>query len=76
MVDVGIIIKYMSPWSACTKFLRKTLGKLWIVHNFMLINTATIKMNYSLWRIEPVIANLLKKQWKVFFKVDTANGYL
>jgi hypothetical protein len=75
MVNIGIIIKYMSPWSAHTKFLRKTLGKLRMVHNFMLINTATIKMNYLLWRIEPVITNLLKKQWKVFFKVDVANRY-
>lgn len=75
MVNAGIIIKCMSPWSAHTKFPRKTLGKLWMVYNFMLINAATIKMNYPLQRIEPVIANLSKKRWKVFFKVDMANGY-
>lgn len=75
MVDAGIIIKYMSPWSARTKFPRKTSGKLRMVHNFMPINTATIKINYPLRRIEPVIANLSKKRWKVFFKVDAANGY-
>jgi hypothetical protein len=46
-----------------------------MVHNYMPINAATIKMNYPLRRIEPVIANLSKHQWKVFFKVDAANGY-
>ncbi|KAJ8175493.1 hypothetical protein LV161_008779 [Aspergillus fumigatus] len=75
MVDAGIIIECMSPWSARTKFPRKTSGKLRMVHNFMPINAATIKMNYPLRRIEPVIANLSKKRWKVFFKVDAANGY-
>lgn len=62
MLQAGIITECTSPWSARTKFPRKASGKLRIVHNFMPINAATIKMNYPLKQLEPILANLSRKR--------------
>lgn len=44
----GIIKRYISPWAAATKFPPKPNRKLQIVYNYILINSVTIKMNYSI----------------------------
>lgn len=34
----------------------------------------TVKMNYLLRRIEPILNSLTRSEWKVFLKTDAANG--
>lgn len=75
MEDAGIVCPCISPWCAKTKFPRKHSGALRMVHQYIPINSATIKMNYPMRRIEPILNRLSNKKWKIFFKADAANGY-
>ncbi|KAL3247644.1 hypothetical protein ABHI18_012339, partial [Aspergillus niger] len=76
MVEARIIRGCISPWSAKTKFPPKPSGTgLRMVHQFIPLNAATIKSNYPMKRIEPILMKMAKFELKVFFKADAANGY-
>ncbi|KAJ5578711.1 uncharacterized protein N7459_007675 [Penicillium hispanicum] len=46
-----------------------------MVHQFLAVNAATIKMNYPMKRVEPILNRLSQTRWKAFFHSDAANGY-
>ena len=75
LIEAGVIIQCESPWSANTKFPRKENGKLRIVNVFCSLNNVTIKSNYPMKRIEPVIKNLSRSRFTNYFKADASNGY-
>ena len=58
MLEVGVITYTSSPWSAKSRFVLKASGDLRPVHQFCALNEATIKSNYPMRRIEPILNNL------------------
>ena len=75
MLSAGIIDWVNSPWSAKTKFPAKKNGDLRMVHAFCPINDVTIKSNYPMKRIEPILNSLSSSKFKIFWYADGANGY-
>ena len=75
MLSAGIIDWVNSPWSAKTKFPVKKNGDLRMVHAFCPINDVTIKSNYPMKRIEPILNSLSSSKYKIFWYADGANGY-
>lgn len=73
--EAGIITRTNSPWSARTKYPRRQNGTLRMVHNFVPINKATIKSNYPMRRIEPILQNIGRPWVQCMFKSDASNGY-
>lgn len=71
----GVVYPCESPWNARTKFPRKKDGTLRMVHNFIPINRATIRSNYPMKRIEPVLNKMSQTWLKCFFETDASNGY-
>lgn len=67
LIEAGIITQCESPWSARTKFPRKKNGRLRMVHVFCPINRATIKSNYPMKRIEPIIKAISQPHIKIHF---------
>ena len=75
LLDAGIIMQCTSPWSARSRFSRKENGDLRMVHAFMQLNKATIKANYLIKHIEPILRKI-SALWLIhFFKTDVSNGY-
>ena len=58
LLKAGVISYCNSPWSENTKHPVKKDGSLRMVNIFCPINAATIKTNYPMKRIEPVVNNL------------------
>lgn len=75
MISAGIIKQCISQWIAKTKFPRKSSGDLRMVHQYIVLNAGTVKMNYPMRRIEPILNKMANHRWKVFFKADASNGY-
>ena len=76
LTDAGIIAKCQSPWSAKTRFPRKRdSDKLRMVHAFIPINDATIKAQYTMRRMEPVLHDISQSHIKCLFQADASNGY-
>jgi hypothetical protein len=79
MEEAGIITRCISSWGSKTKFVPKpgnqVLRRLRMMHQYIQLNTCTVKMNYPMGRIEPILNMVGQAKWKVFFKVDTVNGY-
>lgn len=75
--DAGIIIRQSSPWGARTKFPPKKKGSplLRVVHNFIPVNSYSIKSAYPMHHLEEVIAILIKPKFRVYFSSDASNGY-
>jgi len=69
----GVIGRLESPWSHCSKFVRKKDGGLRMVHVFCPINQATIYSSYPMKRIEPVVNNLMRSI--MYFQADAANRF-
>lgn len=46
-----------------------------MVHQFIVLNAVTIKMDYPMRRIEPILNMMSQKKWMYFFKADAASGY-
>jgi len=46
-----------------------------MVHTFCPINDVTIKSNYAMQRIEPILNSLSSSKFKIFWYADGANGY-
>lgn len=85
---LGVIIGFtQSPWCAKTTFVAKKdspdsrdpltgfRSSLRMVHTYCALNDATIKSNYPMKRMEPIINGLAKESRRYFFSGDAANGY-
>lgn len=77
LVKAGVLSHCDSPWSARTKHPIKKDGTLRMVNIFCPINAATIKTNYPMKRIEPVVNLLSLEKYKCGpkFQADATNGY-
>jgi len=77
MEDAGIIVRRSSAWGARTKFPPKKKGstQLRVVHNFIPVNSHTIKSQYPVHRLEEVVDILIKPEFTVYFTSDAANSY-
>ena len=75
LIDAGIIVRCESPWSAKTRFPRKSNGKLRMVYAFTGLNDVTVKSNYPMRRIEPILKDIAQPWVKYSFSADAANGY-
>lgn len=83
---LGIIIGFtQSPWLAKTTFVDKKDSVpdpvtgfrkvLRMVHTYCALNNATIKSNYPMKNLEPIINDLAKDTRQYYFTSDAANGY-
>ena len=77
LLKAGVISYCDSPWSAQTKHPVKKDGSLRMVNIFCPINAATIKSNYPMKRVEPVVNLLSQDKYKKGpkFQADATNGY-
>ena len=77
MAEAEILIRGSSPWGAITKFPPKKKGseQMRVVHDFIPVNSFTIKPVYPMHNIEEVLNTLIKPAFKVFFSADATNGY-
>ena len=75
MLEAGIITYTSSPWSAKSRFVIKKSGDLRPVHQFCALNDATIKSNYSMSRVEPILNNLMQPRFKLYWWADASNGF-
>jgi len=75
LLDAGIIDWVNSPWSASCKFPVKKNGDLRMVHIYCPIKHATIKTNYPMKRMEPIINAMSMSRFKLYWWADGANGY-
>jgi hypothetical protein len=66
MEKAGIIDRVDSPWSAPSRFVRKKNNSLRLTHTFCPINDATIKSNYPMQRVEPILNNLMQPRFSMF----------
>jgi hypothetical protein len=71
-VEAGVISQSDSPWATRTKFSRKKNDKLRMVHVFCPINTATIKSDYPMKFIEPILKRIAQPQLEVLFQANTS----
>jgi hypothetical protein len=75
MDKAGIIDRVDSPWSAPSRFVRKKNNSLRLTHTFGPINDATIKSNYPMRRVEPILNNLMQPRFWMFWWAAASNGY-
>ncbi len=77
MKDVEIIVRRSSAWRARTKFSlkKKESTQLRVIHNFISINSHTIKSQYSIHRLKKVIDMLIKLEFTIYFINDAVNSY-
>lgn len=77
LLKAGVISYCDSPWSARRKHPVKKDGSLRMVNIFCPVNSATIKSNYPMKRIEPVVNLLSQEKYKLGpkFQADATNGY-
>ena len=75
LVDANIIARVDSPWAARSRFPRKSNGDLRMVHAFIGLNNVTIKSNYTMKRIEPILQGMAQPWLNYKFRADGANGY-
>ena len=77
LLKAGVISYCDSPWSAQTKHPVKKDGSLRMVNIFCPINAATIKSNYPMKRVEPIVNLLSQDKYKKGpkFQADATNGY-
>ena len=84
MLKGGIIRRGMSPWADKTTWVNKKRmevndkGFRWplkILHTYCSLNNATIKMNYLMKRIEPLLEELAKPERRFYFTADAAHGF-
>ena len=75
--NVEIIIRRNNLWDIKTKFLlKKKRSKLFrIIHNFILMNKWTIKLEYSMHHFEKVITILIKSKYRNHFCFNAVNEY-
>lgn len=85
---LGTIISFTSsPWVAKTTFVPKKDSvqsidpisgfrtSMRMVHTYCALNNVTIKTNYPMKRMEPIINGLAKSSRRFYFSGDASNGY-
>lgn len=77
MKDVEIIVRRSNAWEVQTKFSlkKKEFTQLRVIHNFISINSHTIKSQYSIHRLKKVIDILIKLEFTIYFISDAVNSY-
>lgn len=77
MEESGIIVRGFSEWGARSKFPPKKKGseELRVIHNFISVNSQTVKPQYPTHRIEEVVEIIIKPKFTVFFGTNASNGY-
>lgn len=77
MENACIITRKSSLWGSRTKFPPKKKGSedLRVFHNFIPINTYTIKSSHPVHRFEEVLNTIIKPGFDVYFTADASNGY-
>ena len=79
----NIVERGSSPWVAKTTWVNKkdtTVSEagrwpLRMVHTYCQLNDATIKTNYPMKRMEPILGDLANPQHRYYFSVDAAHGF-
>ena len=73
----GIIIRASSNWGCQSRFFlkKKKLEEFWIVHNYILLNSQTIKPQYPMHCIKEVIDTIIRPKHRCYFISDALNGY-
>lgn len=75
----GVIHRCNSPWSAKTTLVPKKDGTLRMTQSYIQLNAATIKSNYRMRRIEPILQGLSRRRApnkrKFHGFSDAANGF-
>ena len=81
---IGTIVEWgSSPWVAKTTWISKkdtTIDAnghwpLRMVHTYCQLNDVTIKTNYPMKRMEPILGNLADPEDRFFFSTDAAYGF-
>ena len=75
LIETEIIASCQSSWSVKIRFSRKSNETLRMIHVFCQLNDVTIKSNYSMRRIEPILREATQDWLKHFFQVDVANEF-
>jgi hypothetical protein len=75
MEKAGIIDRLDSPSSAPSRFVMKKNNSLRLTHTFCPINDATMKSNYPMRRVEPILNNLMQPRFSMFWWTDASNAY-
>ena len=78
-----IVERGTSPWVAKTTWVSKKetivdengRWPLRMVHTYCQLNDATIKTNYPMKRMEPILDELANPQYRYFFSADAAYGF-
>ena len=78
-----VVERGSSPWVAKTTWVNKketTISPegrwpLRMVHTYCQLNDATIKTNYSMKRVEPILDELVDPNHRYFFSADAAYGF-
>ena len=78
MEEAGIITRALTDWRCRSRFLpkEKRSEKLRVVHNYIPLNSQTIKPQYPIHRIEKVIDTIIRPKHHCYFITDASNGYL
>ena len=77
MEEAGIIIRASSDWGCRSRFPPKKKGseELRVVHNYIPLNSQTIKPQYPMHRIKEVIDTIIRPKHRCYFITDESNGY-
>ncbi len=75
--EAGIITRASSDWRCRSQFLPKKKGseELHVVHNYIPLNSQTIKPQYPMHRIEKVIDTIIRPNHRCYFITDASHGY-
>jgi RNase H-like domain found in reverse transcriptase/Integrase zinc binding domain len=76
MEEAGVIVRGSSNWGARTKFPpKKDADKLRVVHNFIPVNSYTIKPQYPMHLVDEVLETIIRPYYTTWFIADASNGY-
>ena len=77
MEEAGIITRASSDWGCRSRFPPKKKGseELRVVHNYIPLNSQTIKPQYPMHHIKEVVDTIIKPKHRCYFITDTSNGY-
>ena len=64
-----------SPWSEKSRFVVKASEDLKPLRQFCALSEATIKSNFPMRIVEPILNNLMKPRFKVYWWTDATNRF-
>ena len=75
--EAGIITRASSDWGCRSRFPLKKNGseELRVVHNYISLNSQTIKPQYPIHRIEEIIDTIIRPKHRGYFITDASNCY-